>query len=535
MRVGLMILAPLALLAQTAVPQAVQQPGSIQGSVVGSDTNAGLAHAAILLRPVRRDLSAGAIIRGNTDEKGEFALTNVAPGAYMLTVERAGYGRVNYTEGTAAFRAPRFVLKAGEAKTVRLRMTPLGTVTGSVVGPDGAPLAHARAILSHYIWVEGTRVLAPEREVAADSSGAFQVTGVPAGQYLLSAYSRGEVVYAPSYYPGSASPSGAQPLKVEMGRTVGGLKLQLATATAFAILGHVTDTTGTPVAGATVLARRQPEDGVANLLGSESLTGKTGAAGEFMLPRLLPGKYRLEVSGTTQKLTGSSTVDLGSQDLRGVALVAGPGAVVTGHMVIEGNITGLKGPVSPRLARISLRPDAGGMAHTAGVIAADATFRIENVPEGAMRFVAGMNGDGYFLKSIVQNGRDLTDQALDVRTSDQIDSVEVVISLNAAQLSGKVVLQAGAPQPEVIVFPTQMQTPRARQRLTKVAHVNESGQFTIRGIAPGEYGVIAVRGATEGSEGDANFQSAIEPQAKRVVLAAGRASAGILQAIDAPQ
>ena len=394
-------------------------------------------------------------------------------------------------------------------------------------------------MLGHYRVVDGARVLVPEREAWTDQSGAFRVSGVPAGQYLLSAFSRGERVYAPSYSPGVSSPAGAQPIQVELGRTVDGLKLQLAEARGFGISGQVTDATGAAVAGATVVARRQAEDGVANLLSSESATVKSGSGGEFLLARLLPGKYRVTVTGGGG-LIGSTVVDLGSQDLKGVRVMAGLGAVVSGRIVFEGNFPGEKKPVNPHLARISLRPDVAGegFAHMPGVIADDATFRIGNVPEGAMRFNVGMSADRYYLKSIRWNGRDLTDQTVEVGKGDRVEGVEVVISLAAAQLSGRVVPEDGAQGVAgevVILFPRQMDTPRTQQRLTKVARVNEAGQFTIRGIRPGEYAVVAVRNVAEGSEGDPSFQAAMQPQGRPVSVMVGRARSEILRAVDAPR
>jgi hypothetical protein len=175
------------------------------------------------------------------------------------------------------------------------------------------------------------------------------------------------------------------------------------------------------------------------------------------------------------------------------------------------------------------------MQHAVGAIGDDATFRIENVPPGPMRFDAGMSTDRYYLKSVRQNGRDLTDETLEVGMGDKIDNVEVVISLNVAQLSGRVPPEAGTVKHEVVVFPAQMETPRARQRMTRVAHLNESGQFTIQGIAPGQYNVVAVRNAQEGSEGEPAFQSAVQPAARQVTVAAGRAGVGVLQAVDAPR
>ena len=160
-----------------------------------------------------------------------------------------------------------------------------------------------------------------------------------------------------------------------------------------------------------------------------------------------------------------------------------------------------------------------GWPHAAGVIADDGTFRIENVPEGRMRFHAGLSTDRYYLKSITVNGQDVTEGVLNVGRGERIDGAVVVISLAAGQLSGQVQAVSGAGSPVVILWPSAQ--PGAR--LIKVAHVNESGQFTIRGIMPGEYGIVAARNVPEGSERDERVWTALQPWA---CSAGGRTRAG---------
>lgn len=72
------------------------------------------------------------VIRGDTDEKGQFVLAGVASGPNMLTAERVGYSPVNYTEGTATARVSRFTVIAGKTKTIRLRLMPLGVMAGII-------------------------------------------------------------------------------------------------------------------------------------------------------------------------------------------------------------------------------------------------------------------------------------------------------------------------------------------------------------------------------------------------------------------
>ena len=538
-----MFLLPVVVLGQT-------QTGSIKGSVTATDTNAPLSHVAVMVRPLLSAGRAGRIVRGDTDQKGEFIVSGLAPGSYMLSVQRAGYQGVTYTTGTATARQTRFTVAAGEAKSIQLWLRPLGVVAGTVSGPDGAPLDHAKVMLSHYRTVDGTRVLVPEREVWTDQTGSFRVTGVAPGQFLLSAYSRNEgrldnvaKIYPPAYYPGVPTPTGAQYIQVGVGQTAGELKLQLGAAQGFAISGQVKDASGAPVAGATVLARRQSEDGTVSLLSSESLTVNAGASGEFLLTRLVPGKYRVMVTAGQggQRVTGSSAVDLGREDVKNVVVAAGPGAVITGRITFEGNLEGEKGPVSPHLARVSLRPEAGSVGHGVilGAIADDGTFRIENVPEGLARLGISLGSGAYYVKSVSLNGQDVAEQPLKVGKGVRLDGAEVVISLAVAQVSGRVMVDAskqpGTPAPQVILFPEDSQTWRTAPRFIKVGRVNEAGQFTIRGIAPGNYRMVAVRNLAEGSEGDPGFLAAVQGQARQVVVTGRRVNGGILQAVDAPR
>lgn len=136
-----------------------------------------------------------------------------------------------------------------------------------------------------------------------------------------------------------------------------------------------------------------------------------------------------------------------------------------------------------------------------------------------MRFHAGLSTDRYYLKSITVNGQDVTEGVLNVGRGERIDGAVVVISLAAGQLSGQVQAVSGAGSPVVILWPSAQ--PGAR--LIKVAHVNESGQFTIRGIMPGEYGIVAARNVPEGSERDERVWTALQPWA---CSAGGRTRAG---------
>lgn len=133
----------------------------------------------------------------------------------------------------------------------------------------------------------------------------------------------------------------------------------------------------------------------------------------------------------------------------------------------------------------------------------------------------------------------MTNQPLNVGKDGRVDGVEVVISLAAAQLSGRVAREAsqrpGAPAPRVVLFPEDSHVWQSSPQSIKAAQVNGAGQFTIRGIAPGAYRIAAVRNLAEGGERDPTFLAAIQRRAGQVVVAGGKVNGGILQAIDAPR
>lgn len=106
-----------------------------------------------------------------TDSSGEFEIIGLPPGGYLISFYKDGYGE----------RVDRpITLAAGGEQYVMMKMSKMGTVRGSVsdTSPTPSPLEGVRVV------IRGTDGI--EHEAQTDSSGEFEITGLPSGRYLMS-------------------------------------------------------------------------------------------------------------------------------------------------------------------------------------------------------------------------------------------------------------------------------------------------------------------------------------------------------------
>jgi hypothetical protein len=191
-----------------------------------------------------------------TDPDGGFVLAGLAPGAYRLLIEAAGFAPVE----TPTVTAP-----AGDV-VVRLPGTAL-SVSGRVMS-GGAAVAGATVRLAP----QGT---GPIRTTTTRLDGGFGFGGLGPGPYVVAA---------------SEGARAAPPVATTVSEETPGERLALELVPGARCAGVVLDDTGAPLAGRLVRLER------ASLpLGEDPLPGlvETGADGRFQAAALPPGSYRL--------------------------------------------------------------------------------------------------------------------------------------------------------------------------------------------------------------------------------------------------
>jgi len=199
-----------------------------------------------------------------------------------------------------ALCAPRLVAQTRDAKPVplqpRVPLTPpvlipprdrppearmgTGSIAGRVIdGTTGRPLARARVRLTS----GGQPARGP---VLTDADGAFVFSALPAGSHNLVADRNG---YLTASFPENRSMrTRNRPLLVGASETRDVVILMFRGAS---ISGRVMDAYGEPVDGAMVMAHSTARSGRGGFRGQ----AQTNDLGEFRIPRLMPGRYVVNV------------------------------------------------------------------------------------------------------------------------------------------------------------------------------------------------------------------------------------------------
>jgi hypothetical protein len=152
------------------------------------------------------------------------------------------------------------------------------------------------------------------------------------------------------------------------------------------------------------------------------------------------------------------------------------------------------------------------------------TFTIGAVQPGAY-ILCGINYNGWLIKSVTIDGRDLSYVPIDTTSSSSVSGVVVTFTNRGATLTGQLAPSPGADEPAVVVaFPaeeaqwTSYGLKPLRIRSTAAA---SDGTFTIEGLPAGAYLVAAVRADSPRVWQQPGFFARVRGEATRVSLTWG--------------
>ena len=135
---------------------------------------------------------------------------------------------------------------------------------------------------------------------------------------------------------------------------------------------------------------------------------------------------------------------------------------------------------------------------------------------------------GWTLKSVLLNGQDITDTPLDVPPGQTVSGLQIVITEQATDVSGRVTDARGAPITDVtvVIFPADDNKWIFQSRFIRAARPDQDGRFQIRGLPPSDdYLAIAVQGVEDGQAGDPEFLETIREHAAKFRLGEGETRA----------
>jgi carboxypeptidase family protein len=471
---------------------------------------------------------------GVTDTRGEFELTNVPSGTYTLTASRAGYLTLQYGQRRPLEVGRTIEVRSGQVvEKIEMLMFRGGVLAGRITDElgDAAPGVRVEAIELRY--VRGRRVPVPARIVSTNDAGEYRLNGLEPGSYQVRATSaemwegddgKQTFVYAPTLFPSVSSTDQAQSISLSVGQEVSGLDFGMIAGRAARITGVVEDTNSSPLAAQVVnLDTIMRTTGGALQGAGFGGSTKTDERGAFQFPTLAPGEYMVYTGARTERVAVPAV--LKDADVKHVVLTPRKPAAVAGVLVTDENT-----PPPFSASRVRVNPVSADPESVLPVWGSpreqsprpDWTFRIPEMQEGQYLFrVAGLPDD-WMLKSAILHGRDLIDTPLDItRGAPDTAGVQLVVSRKGARITGEVVDGAGAPAADstVIVFAESRALWGVASRFIRVVRPDDKGRFSLAGLPPGVYRVVAREFVIEGEWEDPEFLQGVMRDAIRLELA----------------
>jgi len=362
-----------------------------------------------------------------------------------------------------------------------------------------------------------------------DDRGQYRIFNLAPGRYYVQAslsqlfLENGTRKYEPILYPGVSPVKDARSVELVRGGEVRGIDFHMRSAPTYTVSGQVLDENGQPASGGSVSAMyadsgymdKRPAGADAPLVD-----------GRFRLRGLLPGHYQLTVTLPTRAIRGerlyAKAFDVEAGDVNGLLVHLGRGPVLRGRPVADdgttpGSVAGLH--VIPSLP--SEKTILSG-SRTEGVVSADGTFEIRNLPPGqyTLRLVrlpppVTVAGPPFYIREIRWNGQDVADQGVTIAEGATTE-ITIVLDYTGGTVSGKLVGERGEPAGAPVVMLSADAAKRDSDRYFRLTTTDQNGDFAFPGVIPGDYLIVPYPVTEAARAQDPEISERLLPYATRI-------------------
>ena len=443
-----------------------------------------------------------------TDDRGVYRMPALTPGDYIV-----------------AFIWRETSVPAATAELMR---------SGGLNDPKIEPIFRERISFSPMIGVPGSSTVVQIGASAVDLPvGAPVPPAAPDANALF--------IYPTQFYPGVPSAARAATITLSSGQERAGIDFSLRPVKTFRVSGTLVGAEG-PVPNA---ALRLAPAGEETLTDADTSATMTDAGGAFTLLGVVPGQYTIKVLRTprpapppstmTSVQMGASTVmsmsgpnpgaapppisddptmfaelpvAVGNADVTDVLVTLQRGARMTGRLEFDGTrerpdraaltritiaLAGADPTSSPVFSQLSAPPPPGradetGAFKTYGMAAGRYTVRVSGIPQG------------WTLRSVTTDGRDISEVPIDLRSAD-VTNVVVTFTDRSTTLTGTARGSSGNADPDAVVVVLPADSPGWSEyglnpRRVRSTRAGRNGAYTLSGLPPGEYHVAAIHDDT---------------------------------------
>ena len=154
----------------------------ISGIVINKVTSSALPLVRVTITDAKNPGKSAFV---TTSENGKFEFAGVPAGKYSLTGEKRGFVAASYDQHEEFSTA--IVTGAGlETENLTLRLAPNAVIAGKVLDEAGEPVRHATISLYHDDHSSGIDQIRHIRSTVTDDQGAYEIASLRPGTYFVS-------------------------------------------------------------------------------------------------------------------------------------------------------------------------------------------------------------------------------------------------------------------------------------------------------------------------------------------------------------
>ena len=383
--------------------------------------------------------------------------------------------------------APLSYLTARTAQTARAGETSPGTIAGHLIG---APGVSAAGVTVDARSLRASPGLPPPLagSVVTSPDGAFRITGLAPGQYLVG--TRGGlssgVRLSPAYHPGVGTPDEATIVSVAAGQDAGPLAFRYAPLPTATLEGTLVAPDRRLLLGGAVLLAPRSTSGLELPTAADV---QLAPDGRFTIEHVPAGTYELraraEISPQDPAFFGAFTVVVSGAAVAGLQVPLLPGAIV------QGTVTAM----SRRLPQVAKGLKVRAPSATGSSLGESLTGDVRNGEfelRGLMTgpHVVAVDGlpDGWAVTVVRLRGRDLQDGLLTVSHGEHVGGLEIGVSEDAPDVRGTVTDADGRPLADALVVAIPRPAPNGlvTARQVRMVRSGSDGRYQIDDLLPGE-------------------------------------------------